>query len=126
MVVAAMQAVGAHPRGPLQFFLGVGAHDKRLVHGLAEPLDGVGGAGAEDFRVRLQGQELGKRKIPLLKSQPADRLAQVAILHFVFGVARQFDRRRPAFFDAEFRQKGMSAWLQNPPQLRRGSGWGPD
>lgn len=75
-------------QGLLQFLLGIGAHGEGFVDGLTESLDGIGGAGAEDFRVRFESQELRKRKIPLLKTEPADRLPQVAVLDLVFCMSR--------------------------------------
>src|SRR5688572_6331613 len=89
----------------LQLLLRVGAHDERLVHGLAEPLNGIDRTGAQYLHVRFDGEELGQREIALLKAQPASRLAQVAVLNLVLRVARQLDWRRPAFFDPEFSKK---------------------
>ena len=41
----------------------------------------------------------------------------MAVLDFVFCVAWQLDRRRPAFFDPEFSEKGPATRLQHPPQF---------
>ena len=117
MVVAAVEFGEDVAQGLLQFFLCVGPHGERLVHGLAEPLNSIGRAGAEDFGVRLDGEELRQREIPLLEAEPTHGLAEVAVLDFVFCVARQLDRRRPAFFDAELSQEGPASWLQDPLEL---------
>src|SRR5574341_855555 len=42
----------------------------------------------------------------------------MAVLNFVFSMAGQFHRRRPAFFNAKLRQEGSSAWFQYPPEFR--------
>ena len=54
--------------GLFQFILGVGADGEGLVHGLAEPLDGIGRAGAEDFRIRFHREELREREVAFLES----------------------------------------------------------
>ena len=111
MIVAAMEFREHVAQGLLQFLFSVGSHDERLVHGLAEPLNGIARAGAEHFGVRFDGKELRQRKITFLEAEPADSLAQVAVLDFVFCVARQFDRCRPAFLDTKFSEKRSAAWL---------------
>jgi hypothetical protein len=54
VVVEALQFREHVTQGLLQFLLSIGTHSKWLIGGLTEALDGVGGAGAEDFGVRLE------------------------------------------------------------------------
>ncbi|MCG3776554.1 MAG: hypothetical protein JW395_3413 [Nitrospira sp.] len=115
MVVAAVEFREHVAQDMLQLSLLVGSHDERLVHGLTESLNGIGRAGAEHFAVRFDGKELGQREIAFLKTEPADSVAQVAVLDFVFCVAWQLNRRRPAFFDSELSEKGSPSRFQHPP-----------
>src|SRR6185436_3987531 len=117
MVVGALELREEIAERLFEFVLAVGADDKRSVHCLAKTLDRIGRARAKHFCVRFHGQELGQGEVLLVKAEPADGLSQVTILNLVLGMTRQLHGRRPAFFDAEFRQKGAPAWLEDAPQL---------
>src|SRR5687767_3773001 len=117
MVMCALKPRKQIAQRMLQFLFRIGANDERLVHRLAKPLDRIRGPGAQDFRVRFHSQELWERYILFLKPEPTDSLPQMAVLDFIFGMSGEFDRRRPASFDAKLGQESPSARFQHAPQL---------
>ena len=118
VVVMAALELGKDVAQPLgQFTLCVGSHGEVLAESLTKTLDGIGCAGAEDFRVRFDLQKLGERQVPFLKTQPAYRLSQVAVLHLVFRVVGEFHGGGPTFFDAKLREKCPAARLEHSPDF---------
>ena len=71
MIVPALKLRKDVAQRLLQFLFRVGVDDEGLVYRLAEPLNGVSRAGAEDFGVWFDREKLGQREIALLKTQPA-------------------------------------------------------
>ena len=65
-----------------QLFIRGDSYHEGLGHGLTEPLNGsgMGCVGAEYFGAGFDGEELGQREIASLKAEPADILAQAAVL----------------------------------------------
>ncbi len=118
MIVRALELGVQIAERLLELVLRVRPDDKRSVHDLTKPLNRIGGSGAKHLRVRFNGQELRERQVLLLKSQPANGLPQVAVLNLILGMSRKFHGRRPALFDAEFRQERAPAWFEHTPQLR--------
>src|SRR5262245_39137512 len=123
MIVCALELGQEIAKRLFEFILCIGSNHERFIHGLAEPLDRIGGSGAEHLCVGFHCEKLRQREILFLKTQPADRLPQMAILDFIFSVAGQFDRCRPALFDPKFREEYLPSRLEHPPQLCDESKW---
>jgi len=105
--------------GCLQFPLRVSPNGERFADRRAKPLNGIGRARAEQPCVGPKHQKLREGEILFLKTQPPRSMPEVGVLDFVFGVAGQFDGRRPPVLNAELNQNGAAARFEDSPQLRQ-------